>query len=113
MTDTDRRKYDVELKEKLVRIEEQMIRVNARLDKINGSVKDYQQTKERVIEICDSVKVLDKDVCKIEDEIDKEFRPLLTNIQIKLYTITGLVALIAGGIGSGIGALIVKFGLGV
>lgn len=109
---TDRRSYDTEFIERLTRIEEQMTRANARLDKINGSVRDYQQTKERVIEICDSVKVLDKDMCRMEDEIDKEFRPLITNIQIKLYTITGLVALISGGIGSGIGALIVKFGVG-
>lgn len=109
---TDRRSYDTEFIERLTRIEEQMTRANARLDKINGSIQDYQQTKEKVIEICDSVKVLDRDMCRMEDEIDKEFRPLLTNIQIKLYTITGLVALISGGIGSGIGALIVKFGLG-
>lgn len=109
---TDRRSYDTEFIERLTRIEEQMTRANARLDKINGSIQDYQQTKEKVIELCDSVKVLDRDMCRMEDEIDKEFRPLLTNIQIKLYTITGLVALISGGIGSGIGALIVKFGLG-
>lgn len=112
MTATDRRKYDIEFMEKLIRIEEQMTRANARLDKINGSVKDYQATKERFIAVCEDVRILDKDVNALEDDLDKNIRPLLNNLQIKMYTLVGLITLVAGGIGSTVGALIVKFTAG-
>ena len=89
----ERRSYDMEFSDRLARIEENILGVKNHLDKINGSIFDYQVTKDRLSAVCDDIKIM---------------KPLLTTMQIKFYTIVGFTALFAGAIGSAIGAAIVR-----
>ena len=89
----ERRSYDMEFSERLARIEENISGVKDHLGKINGSIFDYQVTKDRLAVVCDDIKIM---------------KPLLTTMQIKFYTIVGFTALFTGAIGSAIGAAIVR-----
>ena len=89
----ERRNYDMEFSVRLARIEENIFEVKDHLNKINGSISDYQVTKDRLTSACDDIKII---------------KPLLTTMQIKFYTIVGFTALFTGAIGSAIGAAIVR-----
>ena len=101
----DRRKFDIELVERLIILDERQQTVLKHLEKINGTIADYSVTKEKINNVC-------KDVDSINVDLDTNIKPKLTKFEIKLYTIAAIVGLITGGIGSGIGAAIVRFGLG-
>ncbi|MCL5073862.1 MAG: hypothetical protein M1308_23665 [Actinobacteria bacterium] len=87
--------------ERLARIETHIENIFNRLDKINGSIEDYQITKERTNNNCSEIN-------KIQDTIDKEIKPPLTKLTIKVYSTAILAGVFSGGIGSLIGFYIAK-----
>lgn len=76
--------------------------ITRRLDKINGSIEDYQTTKEKLKNVC-------IDVESLTSVIDKEIRPAITSMKVKFYTAIVTVGIFSGGIGSAIGAAIIRF----
>ena len=101
----ERRKNDSIILITLEGIKRDTLHISKRLDKINGSIEDYQVTKERLDNACKAIE-------KISDKLELEIEPTLVNIKIKFYAITTLVGLVSGGIGSAIGAAIVRFTIG-
>jgi len=91
----ERRNYDEAFAIGLATLTEKVDSINGRLDKINGSVGDYQTTRERLANACDKLN-------DIKDDVDKNIKPKLTNLYLK---VAGLVALF-GSIGAGAGSLI-------
>ena len=95
---TERRKYDEEFAIGLATLTEKVDGINIRLDKINGSIGDYQTTRERLANACEVL-------IDIKTDINENVKPKLTNLYLK---IAGLVALF-GSIGAGAGSLITYF----
>jgi len=85
----------------IVEIRKDIKQIFLRLDKINGSIADYPVLRERLANTCN-------DMNSINHKIENKIEPALTNMKIKFYTIVSFTALISGGIGSAIGALIVR-----
>lgn len=87
--------------ERLARIETHIENIFNRLDKINGSIVDYQITKERTNNNC-------IEIDKIQKIINEEIKPPITKLTIKVYSTAILAGIFSGGIGSIIGFYIAK-----
>jgi len=98
---TTKKDYNQETIERLARIETHIEGIFDRLDKINGSICDYQTTKERLNNVCAKIEA-------ISDDIEKNIKPPLTKITIKVYSLAILTGLFSGGIGTLIGYYIAK-----
>ena len=90
----DRRKFDEEFAIGIATLTTKVDGINGRLDKINGSIGDYQTTRERLANACEKLN-------DVNDDINKNIKPKLSNLYLK---IAGLVALF-GSIGAGAGSL--------
>jgi len=53
-----------------------------------------------------------KDIEEVKKDINNNIKPSITNMRVKFYTIIGITALFTGGMGSAIGAAIVKMTVG-
>lgn len=99
---TDKKTYiDQETVDRLARIETHIETILSRLDRINGSIGDYQITKERLNNVCAKIEA-------ISDDIEKNIKPPLTKITIKVYSLAILTGLFSGGIGTLVGYYIAK-----
>ncbi len=98
---TTKKNYNQETVDRLARIETYIEGIFNRLDKINGSISDYQTTKERLNNVCEKIEA-------ISNDIEKNIKPPLTKITIKVYSLAILTGLFSGGIGTLIGYYIAK-----
>jgi uncharacterized protein YoxC len=73
----------------------------ARLDKINGSLNDYPAKMEKLNQVC-------KKVDDIDSDIEKNVKPPITKLTIKVYSAAVITGLFSGGIGSLIGYFIAR-----
>ena len=98
-----RRNYNEEFLVALTNIKKDTEQIFNRLDKINGTIGDYPITKERLNNACVKIEELDTD-------INEKLVPVITNIKIKIWSVSAVVGVICGSIGSGVGFLIQKLG---
>ena len=72
-----------------------------RMDKMNGSLNDYPAKMEKLNQVC-------KKVDEIDTDIEKNVKPPITKLTIKVYSAAVITGLFSGGIGSLIGYFIAK-----
>jgi len=100
----ERRNYDAEFIERLTRIETKVDNQTERLDKINGTVADYNANKYKMNLACEKAEAIEKD-------IEKNIKPPLTKLTIKIYSLAILTGLFSGGIGTLAGYWIAKLAI--
>jgi len=93
----DRREYDKKFEISLARLEEKLDGVIKRLDKINGSIFDYQVTRDRTNKNCDDIEKIENKQTESTKKLDKLF-----------VKIAGFMALF-GSLGAGAGSLVTFF----
>ena len=103
----ERRNYDEAFITKLAIIETRQATVitelqliGQHLKDINGSIVDYQVTKEKLNNACMKIIEMDSDVTTMNK--------LISNIKTKVWSIAAFVGVICGGVGSAIGLLIAR-----
>ena len=106
-TKKERRNYDEEFITKLAVIEtrqstviDELKQIGRHLKEINGSIVDYQITKNKVEGACLKLIELDVDVTTMSK--------LVSNIKTKVWSVAAFVGVICGGVGSAIGLLIAQ-----
>jgi hypothetical protein len=106
---TERRKYDEEIMVKLAVVETiqntvvgELQKINKHLSDINGSIVDYQVTKEKLTNACLKLTELDADVGTMNK--------LVGNIKTKVWSIAAFVGIICGGIGTAVAFVVQRFG---
>jgi hypothetical protein len=72
-----------------------------RMDKINGSLNGYPANMEKLNHVC-------KKVDKIDGDIEKNVKPPITKLTIKVYSAAVITGLFSGGVGSLIGYFIAR-----
>lgn len=72
-----------------------------RLDKINGYVQEYVENRHKMNDNKIAIE-------KLEDDLEKNIKPPLTKLTIKIYSTAILAGLFSGGIGTLIGFYISK-----
>jgi hypothetical protein len=106
---TERRKYDEEFMIKLAVIEtrqtnviDELQKISKHLSDINGSIVDYQVTKEKLTNACLKLTALDADVSTMNK--------LVSNIKTKVWSVAAFVGIICGGVGTAVAFVIQRFG---
>lgn len=95
---SERRNYDIEFLERLAKIETHIGGIKDHLSKINGSISDYQTTKEKLNNAC-------KEILKMDADITDKIMPSLSSIKIKVWSVAGLI----GAFSAFIGVMVGKF----
>lgn len=99
MAKAERRNYDMEFLDRLARIEESVSGIKNHLGKINGSIVDYQTTKEKLNHAC-------LEIVKMDADIYDKILPSLSSIRVKVWSTAGLIGAFSAFIGVVVGKFI-------